>query len=74
MTRLRLRQLVIAAETLETADQLKDALDLGAPFHDPGVKEFGLENAVFAIGNQLPSEDSLAAFHWIASPSNAYPE
>lgn len=53
MTRLRLRQLVIASETLETATQLKEALDLGPPFHDPGVKEFGLENAVFAIGDQF---------------------
>lgn len=51
--RLRLRQLVIAAETRTTADQLKSVLDLGKPFADPGVAEFGLENAVFAIGDQF---------------------
>lgn len=53
MIRTRLRQLVIAAESLETAHTLKSVLDLGKPYHDPGVKEFGLENAVFAIGNQF---------------------
>ncbi|MEQ9314776.1 MAG: VOC family protein [Henriciella sp.] len=51
--RLRLRQLVIAAETEETANQLQTVLDLGDPFPDPGVAEFGLENAVFAIGDQF---------------------
>lgn len=53
MTRLRLRQLVIAAETLKIADQLQTVLDLGEPFADPGVAEFGLKNAVFAIGDQF---------------------
>lgn len=53
MTNLRLRQLVIAANSLEKADQLRETLHLGAPFVDPGVAEFGLENAVFAIGDQF---------------------
>lgn len=53
MTRLRIRQLVIAAESLEAADQLQAALELGEPFADPGVAEFGLENAVFALGDQF---------------------
>jgi hypothetical protein len=53
MTRMRLRQLVIAAETLETARQLRTVFGLGKPYHDPGVREFGLENAVFAIGQQF---------------------
>lgn len=53
MTRIRLRQLVIAAESLKTADRLRTVLGLGKPFADPGVKEFGLENAVFAIGDQF---------------------
>ena len=53
MNRLRLRQLVIAAESRETADQLQKTLALGNPFADPGVAEFGLENAVFAIGDQF---------------------
>jgi hypothetical protein len=49
----RLRQLVIAAETLETADQLGELLGLGEAFLDPGVKEFGLENRVYALGDQF---------------------
>lgn len=53
MSRLRLRQVVIAAESLKVADQLKSVLDLGKPFADPGVAEFGLKNAVFAIGDQF---------------------
>lgn len=53
MTRLRIRQLVIAAENLEPAEQLQAALGLGEPFADPGVAEFGLENAVFALGDQF---------------------
>ena len=53
MTAPRLRQLVIAAETLEAADQLGELLELGAPFVDPGVKEFGLENRVYALGDQF---------------------
>ena len=53
MSRLRLRQVVIAAESLKVADQLESILDLGAPYADPGVAEFGLENAVFSIGGQF---------------------
>ena len=49
----RIRQLVWACESLASADDLKRLLDLGEPFADPGVAEFGLENAVFAIGDQF---------------------
>jgi hypothetical protein len=49
----RLRQLVIASDTLETAEQLRHLLGLDEPFADPGVAEFGLDNAVFAIGDQF---------------------
>ena len=49
----RLRQLVIAANSLDTADTLQSVLGLGEPFPDPGVGEFGLVNAVFAIGDQF---------------------
>ena len=49
----RIRQLVWACESLSSADDLKRLLDLGEPFADPGVAEFGLENAVFAIGDQF---------------------
>lgn len=49
----RLRQLVIASETTDTIDVLREVLELGAPYVDPGVKEFGLTNGVFAIGDQF---------------------
>ena len=51
---MRLRQLVIAARDGEkVAEDLKHVLSLGEPFPDPGVGTFGLENAVFAIGDQF---------------------
>ena len=53
MTFPRLRQLVIASETTDTIDTLKDVFGLEAPFPDPGVGEFGLVNGVFAIGDQF---------------------
>ena len=49
----RLRQLVIASDTTDTIDTLKDIFALGEPFPDPGVGEFGLVNGVFAIGDQF---------------------
>jgi len=66
----RLRQLVIAANSLETADQLREVLGLGEPFPDPGVGEFGLVNAVFALGDQflevvVPTQDSAPARRFI---------
>jgi hypothetical protein len=49
---VRLRQAVLVVGELEpVASQLREALDLGEPFRDPGVGEFGLENAVFALGD-----------------------
>ena len=53
MIPLRLRQLVIAAESLDSAAALKTVLGLGERYPDPGVAEFGLVNAVFAIGDQF---------------------
>ena len=53
MTRIRLRQIVLAAESLETAETLQTVFGLKKPYHDPGVAEFGLENAVFAVGDQF---------------------
>lgn len=53
MGQLRLRQLVIAANQIETADQLQRILALGKPFVDIGVGAFGLTNAVYAIGDQF---------------------
>lgn len=50
--KVRLRQAVLVAEDLErVAGELREALHLGEPFRDPGVGEFGLENAVFALGD-----------------------
>jgi len=49
---VRLRQAVLVAAELEpVASALQTALGLGEPFRDPGVGEFGLTNAVFALGD-----------------------
>ena len=49
---MRLRQAVLVAAELEpAAEALREALGLGEPFRDPGVGEFGLANAVFALGD-----------------------
>ncbi|WP_370235078.1 MULTISPECIES: VOC family protein [Henriciella] len=53
MTKLRLRQLVIAAPGPEVAEDLQKVFELGTPYHDKGVAEFGLENSVFSIGDQF---------------------
>jgi hypothetical protein len=50
----RLRQIALVAVSLRaTAAQLQATLGdvLAGPFADPGVGEFGLENAVFAVGD-----------------------
>lgn len=49
----RLRQFVFVATDLEAGNVLQQVLDLGEPFHDPGVEEFGLKNSVYAIGDQF---------------------
>jgi hypothetical protein len=49
---VRLRQAVVVAAELEpVASAMRTELGLGEPFHDPGVGEFGLVNAVFALGD-----------------------
>jgi hypothetical protein len=49
---LRLRQAVLVAAELEpVAAMLREQLGLDEPFRDPGVREFGLHNVVFAIGD-----------------------
>lgn len=53
MAGVRLRQLVIAAETLDVAEALAEVLGLREGFPDPGVAEFGLVNRVYAIGDQF---------------------
>ena len=71
MDGVRLRQVVIAAAELEpVAERLRSELGLGEPFADPGVGEFGLHNAVFALGDAFieviaPTRDGTAAGRWI---------
>lgn len=49
---VRLRQAVLVAADLEPlVSELRSTLGLGEPFRDPGVGEFGLVNAVFAVGD-----------------------
>ena len=47
----RLRQAVLAASDLAAARESLEAVGLRDPFRDPGVKEFGLDNAVYPIGD-----------------------
>jgi len=52
MASVRLRQVALVARRLApVADRLQEELALGPPYRDPGVGEFGLENAVFAVGD-----------------------
>lgn len=49
---LRLRQVALVARELKgVADDLEAALGLADPYHDPGISSFGLENAVWAVGD-----------------------
>ncbi|MEN9627332.1 MAG: hypothetical protein RJA10_559 [Pseudomonadota bacterium] len=51
---MRIRQIVFAAHDLPAARSVLAALlPLGVPFRDPGVAEFGIDNAVFAFGDQF---------------------
>lgn len=51
---LRLRQIALVAEELAPVEaELIDVLGIEVCYRDPGVGHFGLENALFPIGNQL---------------------
>ena len=51
---LRLRQIALVAEKLAPVEEeLTDVLGIEVCFRDPGVGHFGLENALFPVGNQL---------------------
>lgn len=51
---MRIRQIVFAARDLKQGSAtLAALLALDPPFRDPGVAEFGLDNAVFAFGDQF---------------------
>lgn len=48
---MRLRQAVLAARDLEGTKRTLEALGLRDPYRDPGVEEFGLDNAVYPVGD-----------------------
>lgn len=48
---MRLRQVALAAWDLEAAKRDLETKGLRAPFRDPGVGEFGLDNAVYPVGD-----------------------
>ena len=51
---MRIRQIVFVVRDLAaSAARLADLLGLDPPYRDPGVGEFGLDNAVFAFGVQF---------------------
>jgi len=51
---MRIRQIVFAAAELKAgAARLGALLGMAAPYRDPGVAEFGLDNAVFVFGDQF---------------------
>ncbi len=51
---MRIRQIVFAAQDLAASrDLIASLLQLAPPFRDPGVAEFGLDNAVFVFGDQF---------------------
>ena len=51
---IRLRQIALIAPDLDpVVDELRDALGIEVCFHDPGVAEFGLRNALLLVGDQF---------------------
>ena len=51
---MRIRQIVFAAQDLHRGrDAVAALLQLTPPFRDPGVAEFGIDNAVFCFGDQF---------------------
>ncbi|HEY2663303.1 MAG TPA: hypothetical protein VGI47_03095, partial [Candidatus Binataceae bacterium] len=51
---LRLKQLALVARNLPPiVEDLREVFGLEVGFRDPGVKVFGLENAIFPVTNQF---------------------
>ena len=51
---LRLRQIALVAEKLAPVEEeLADVLGIAVAHRDPGVGQFGLENALLPVGNQI---------------------
>jgi hypothetical protein len=69
---LRIRQIVfVVRELARDRQSLAELLGLDPPYRDPGVGEFGLDNAVFAFGDQFvelisPLQDATAAGRHLA--------
>ena len=69
---IRLRQIALIAPDLDPViEQLRAALGLEVCFHDPGVVEFGLRNAMLLVGDQFlevlsPIADDTAAGRLLA--------
>src|SRR5215210_5787432 len=72
MPQTRLRQIALVARDLGAAsDAVRAALKTGDPYADPGVAQFGLANAVFAIGDTFvevvsPTRDDTTAGRLLA--------
>lgn len=67
---MRLRQVAIAAHDLDAAKRELEATGLRDPFRDPGVKEFGLDNAVYPVGDTFlevvsPVEENTTAGRYL---------
>ena len=68
---LRLKQIACVAQQLAPVEQeICDILGLRVCFRDPGVSYFGLENALFPLGNQLlevvaPTKEGTAAGRYL---------
>lgn len=61
---------VVARDCGHVAGELRRAFGWAPPFHDPGVGQFGLTNAVFAAGDTFvevvsPAQDNTAAGRYL---------
>lgn len=69
LTGPRLRQVaVVARDCGAVAGELSQAFGWAQPYHDPGVRQFGLTNAVFAVGHTFlevvaPLQPDLSLIH-----------
>lgn len=79
MPELRIRQIVFAARDLaSTVTQFSTGLGLSVVYRDPLVAEFGLQNALMAIGDQFievvspTREDTAAGRHLDRHGDSAY--
>jgi catechol 2,3-dioxygenase-like lactoylglutathione lyase family enzyme len=74
---IRLRQVAMIAPDLDpVVDRLRDVFDVEVCFHDPGVAEFGLRNALLLVGDQFlevlsPIEDDTAVGRLLAKRGGA---